>query len=112
MLAVVLLTVFAARPELSTEAERSDWRKTGRYAEVLRLCADFPKAFPGQVRCEVFGQTPEGRKMVALIAGRKPKPVVYLQGGIHAGEIDGKDAGFKLLRDVLAGRVSPGLLDK
>jgi predicted deacylase len=31
---------------------------------------------------------------------RAGKPVVLVQGGIHAGEIDGKDAGMMLLRDM------------
>jgi hypothetical protein len=35
-----------------------------------------------------------------------------MQGGIHAGEIDGKDAGFLALRDLLEGRVANGALQK
>ena len=35
---------------------------------------------------------------------RAPRPVVLFQGGIHAGEIDGKDAGFWLLRDCSTAR--------
>jgi hypothetical protein len=31
------------------------------------------------------------------------RPVVLMQGGIHAGEIDGKDAGFLALRELLEG---------
>ena len=39
-------------------------------------------------------------------------PVILLQGGIHAGEIDGKDAGFLALREALDGRAARGTLDK
>ncbi len=39
-------------------------------------------------------------------------PVLLVQGGIHAGEIDGKDAGFLALREVLKGKAAPGALDK
>jgi hypothetical protein len=39
-------------------------------------------------------------------------PVLLVQGGIHAGEIDGKDAGFLLLRELLEGKAGKGLLDK
>jgi hypothetical protein len=35
-------------------------------------------------------------------ARRKDLPVLLFQGGIHAGEIDGKDAGFMVLREWLA----------
>src|SRR5690606_40366224 len=31
---------------------------------------------------------------------------------LHAGEIDGKDAGFRLIRDLLQGKVGQGLLDR
>jgi Zinc carboxypeptidase len=88
---------------------------------VLQLCAEFPKRFKGRARYETFGTTPEGRPMVALIASddgvlddkaaaAKQRPVVLLQGGIHAGEIDGKDAGLRLLRGLLEGKLLPGAL--
>ena len=45
-------------------------------------------------------------------AKAKNRPVVLVQGGIHAGEIDGKDAGFLLLRELLRGEIAPGILSK
>jgi hypothetical protein len=121
MLLTALLATTLAQVPLTTTAERSHWTRTGRYAEVEELCRAFPRAFPGKVRCETFGTTPEGRPMLALVASadgtltpaaaaRKGRPVVLFQGGIHAGEIDGKDAGFWLLRDMLAGEALPGVL--
>jgi murein tripeptide amidase MpaA len=61
-----------------------------------------------------LGTSPEGRAIVLVIAtaegAREPaqlrsngRPTVFAQGGIHAGEIDGKDAGMMLLRDLTAG---------
>src|SRR3954469_16511069 len=105
MLLPSLLLLIHAAPPLTTHAEQSGWKQTGRYDEAVRLCDAFPRAYPGKVRCERFGTTPEGRPMVALVASgdgtldpqaarRKGRPVVLFQGGIHAGEIDGKDAGF------------------
>ena len=38
------------------------------------------------------------------------RPVLLAQGGIHAGEIDGKDAGFLALREILEGKTAPGVL--
>jgi hypothetical protein len=35
-----------------------------------------------------------------------------MQGGIHAGEIDGKDAGLLALREMLDGTAAPGALDR
>jgi hypothetical protein len=108
---------------LSTVAERSGWLETGRYAEVEALCAAFPRRYPRRVRCERFGKTPMGRPLLALVASddgtfsaegarARQRPVVLLQGGIHAGEIDGKDAGFWLLRELLEGRVAKGALGR
>ncbi len=112
----LLLALLAAAP-LTTVAEASGWARTGRYEEVERLCAEFPQRYPGKVKCERFGTTPLGRPMLSLVASAdgtftpeqiraKKRPVVFLQGGIHAGEIDGKDAGFWLLREVLDGKVA------
>ncbi len=115
VLFLVPLAGFAAEPALSTVAERSGWKKTGRYAEVQELCRGFEEAFPGKARCSTFGTTPEGRPLLALaasldgtltpaLARKRSRTVALLQGGIHAGEIDGKDAGFLLLRDMLQGQ--------
>jgi hypothetical protein len=112
-----------AAPDLTTVSERSGFLHTGRYDEVIKLCADFQKAYPKQVKCIEFGRTPEGRPMKALVVTRsgaltaqaakqRGLPVVLVQGGIHAGEIDGKDAGFLALREVLENRAAPGALDK
>jgi hypothetical protein len=107
----------AAAEELRTLAEQTQWKRTGRYAEVEQLCAAFARAYPKQVRCFEFGRTPEGRPLLALAASADGKlepgsgrPVVLMQGGIHAGEIDGKDAGFLALRELLEGRAAPGAL--
>ncbi len=127
LLALALLATptiaMAAKPNLGTVAERSGYQQTGRYDEVIALCDAFQLAFPKAVRCFDFGISPQGRPMKALAvstsgaltaedARTKGVPVVLAQGGIHAGEIDGKDAGFGLLRDLLQGKVGKGVLDK
>ena len=117
----LVLALLTAAP-LTTVAEQSGWLQTGRFDEVERLCADFPKRYPGKVKCERFGLTPMGRPMLMLVASAdgtftaeqvraKKRPVVLIQGGIHAGEIDGKDAGFWLLREVLDGKTAPKSLN-
>ena len=61
------------------------------------------------IRIEQFGVSPEGRPIYAVIASRDgatldpSKPVLLAQAGIHPGEIDGKDAGMMLLRDIAFG---------
>src|SRR5512138_3968464 len=116
MLALLLAVALGARPappDLLTTAEKTSFERTGRYDEAVRLCRAYERAFQRRARCFSFGTTPERREMVALAASAdgvvrplaaraKGRPVVLFQGGIHAGEIDGKDAGFVLLRELLA----------
>jgi len=114
LLALALLAA-APAPDLLTTADRTGFERTGRHEEAVRLCRDFAVAFPRRARCAVYGTTPEGRALVALAASAdgaldpataraRRRPVVLFQGGIHAGEIDGKDAGFMVLRELLASK--------
>lgn len=118
----ILHTTTAAATMLETVAEQSGFRRTGRYEEVGRLCDAFARAWPDSVRCVEFGRSPEGRTMLALVvtasgalepkeARTKGIPVVLAQGGIHAGEIDGKDAGFLALREMLEGKATRRALE-
>ncbi|WP_454258127.1 M14 family metallopeptidase [Pseudoxanthomonas mexicana] len=122
-LLLALASAANAQSALTTVAERSGFTETGRYEEVTALCDAFARQYPKAVRCTTFGTTPEGRPMKALVAStsgaltseqaqRRGLPVVLIQGGIHAGEIDGKDAGFLALREVLEGRAANGALDR
>ena len=112
---LLLALSLLAPPDLRTTAERTAFERTGRHAEAVRLCRDLERAFPRRARCFSFGTTPEGRELVALAASAdgvlrplaaraKDRPVVLFQGAIHAGELDGKDAGFLLLRELLASK--------
>jgi hypothetical protein len=120
---MMALPAVAADDSLSTVAERSGYQKTGRYDEVIQLCAAFQKAFPQAVASKEFGRTPEGRPMMALVVSRtgclsaaeaqkRGLPVLLVQGGIHAGEIDGKDAGFLAVREALENKAANGALEK
>ncbi len=106
---------------MKSVAEQSGFSRTGRYDEVERLCAAYAARWPAQVRCFEFGRSPENRPLLALAASAdgtldpetvraRQRPVVLFQGGIHAGEIDGKDAGFIALREMLEGQESRGAL--
>ena len=122
----VLLACIApatADDSLVTVAERSGFVRTGRYEEVIALCEAFARRYPDAVRCETFGITPEGRPMKLLVVTRtgaftpqaareRGLPVTLVQGGIHAGEIDGKDAGFLALREALEGSAARGALER
>src|SRR5262245_48002720 len=115
LLVVVLVACHASAPRpslpLVTTGETSKYVRTGRYAEAVRLCHDFARVY-ADVKCEEIGRTLEDRPIVMLRVSRGAgRPTIYFQGGIHAGEIEGKDAGFWFVRDLLDGKVAPGALD-
>jgi murein tripeptide amidase MpaA len=84
-----------------TPAERADFVTTPRYDETRAWLERLDTASP-LIAIETFGQTAQGRDLLLVRAskGGPKKPVVLVQAGIHAGEIDGKDAGLMLLRDI------------
>ncbi|MXX56129.1 MAG: peptidase M14 [Gemmatimonadetes bacterium] len=97
-----------------TRAERTDYRETSSYADVVDFLERAAAASPS-VHYTTYGFTNEGRALPLAVVGdvADPSPaavrasgktVVYLQGNIHAGEVCGKEALQMLLRDLLAGR--------
>jgi hypothetical protein len=108
--------------EWITPAEASQFRSTPSYADTLAYLQRLQQAAPGVIHLETFGITPEGRPMTAVIAStdgtfdpaaarKAGKPVVLVQAGIHPGEIEGKDAGLILLRNIAITHTYPHLLD-
>ena len=95
-----------------TPAEKMRLLDTPNYDETIaylkKLCAATPL-----VTMQEFGRTAQGRPLYAVLAhtGVAGKPVVLAQAGIHSGEIDGKDAGLMLLRDIAFGGKA-ALLDR
>lgn len=95
--------------ELSLGTESPDYVATVQFIE--RLVA----ANPTQFSQMTIGTSDEGRAIPMIVATEQNqfspamlknnnKPTILIQAGIHAGEIDGKDAGFMLLRDIATGK--------
>lgn len=95
-----------------TPAERAKFEDTPDYA-ATRAWLDRLDAASPLISIESFGRTAQGRDLYFVRAskGGSGKPVLLAQAGIHSGEIDGKDAGLMLLRDI-ALRGKDRLLDK
>lgn len=122
-LAVSLAESTAAAPKnLLTVGERSEWRETGRYPDSVAFARALEKASPW-VRTISFGKSPQGRDLIATIvskdraftpeAARKTgKLIVLLESCIHPGEVDGKEAGEMLLRDVAVTKKYAAWLDQ
>ena len=93
-----------------TVAEKSNFKATSRFQEVVDFCNQLAKISP-LVRQSVLGTTTEGRKLPLLILADPPistpeeaqksgKLVIYVQGNIHAGEVDAKEALLMLAREI------------
>lgn len=89
--------------EVSGLVDSPDYQSTMVYLKKLVESAS-------ELRLEVIGKSPQGRDIVMIKASRQPdlvgksgRPTVLVQAGIHSGEIDGKDAGMMLLRDIVHG---------
>ncbi len=96
--------------EWQTTAERTGYAETSRYDEAIRYAKRLDAA-SDLILYQSIGKSGEGRDIPLLIAAsggtlspkwarKSGKPIVFVQAGIHAGEIDGKDAGLALLRDI------------
>ena len=102
------------RPELTRYAE------TSHYADVRKFL-DSLRSIGAPLRFGSIGKTTEGRDIPYVIASRPivsspaeakqlGRPIVYVQGNIHAGEVEGKDALLALLRDLIFAN-KPNALD-
>jgi len=103
-----------------TRPELTSYRETSRYSDV-RSFLDSLRALRAPLTFGSMGKTNEGRELPFVIASRPlvstpseakrlGRPIVYVQGNIHAGEVEGKDALLALLRD-LAFAAKPNALD-
>ena len=101
--------------------EKSNYLQTPRYDETIIYCKRLAKASPW-VHYTNFGKTPLGRDLPLVIlsneraftpseAMKSKKAIVLIQSGIHAGEIDGKDASLMLMRDIAITKKKAALLD-
>jgi hypothetical protein len=104
-----------------TRAERSNYTATSTYDDVIAYLDALQAKAGDRMRVGTYGVTSEGRPMPYVIASRPlvtspadarrlGRPIVFVQGNIHAGEVEGKEALQALLRDLLQ-RSGPGILD-
>lgn len=102
----------AADP-LKLTFEKTNWEETGSYAEAVAFCRELDRR-SDNVKVVKYGVSPQGRDMVAMVVSKNPdavidgapgrnRPVVFVQNGIHSGEIEGKDATLWLTREMVLG---------
>lgn len=107
-------TAASASPLPRTRAERTNYVETSHYADVVAFL-DSLKVLRAPLAFGSIGWTFEGREIPYVIASRPlvrtpaeakatGRPIVYVQGNIHAGEVEGKEALLALLRDLAFAR--------
>lgn len=118
LLAAVLgaapLAAQTRRPVLPlTRPERTEYRETSRYDDVVQFIGALPRS--PRIHVTTMGYTGEGRGIPLVVVGNvrdgraetvraSNKVRIYIQANIHAGEVEGKEATLMLLRDLAAGR--------
>jgi hypothetical protein len=98
---------------LRTRAEATGYVETSRYADVVAFVEAVADA-SDRAHLTTMGYTMEGRAIPLLVVGdvadASPEAVrasgklrIYLQGGIHSGEVPGKEALQMLAREIALG---------
>lgn len=90
-----------------TPIERNNFERTPSYEQTRQWLERLVKESP-LLTLHSFGRSAEGRELFYVKASPSvlqqtstaKRPVVLIQAGIHSHEIDGKDAGLMLLRDI------------
>lgn len=97
-----------------TPSEQSGFTTTPGYSETVRWLEKLCQSTQ-TMRMISIGKSASNRDISMVIASAdanfdreelaaSSKPLLLIQAGIHAGEIDGKDAGMMLLRDIATGK--------
>jgi len=118
---LMVSSVATAETKLPTYYEESGFTKTPSYEETIDYCKRLAGA-SRWISYSTFGKSPQGRDLPLLVANKKEnfahnrvrrssQAILMIQAGIHSGEIDGKEAGFMLLRDIAVDEKFPELLD-
>lgn len=117
----LLLPLAATGDDWRTDAEASGFRRTPDLAATTAWLVRLAGATDA-LRIERFGTSAEGRPLQLVVASAdgaftpelaraRGRTVLWVQAGIHPGEIEGKDAGLALLRDLTVAGKHRGLLD-
>src|SRR6186713_1929764 len=98
-----------------TRAEATSYRETSLHADVMAFLAALDERRDPRFHLSTFGTSPQGRDLPLVVCSAhgirtpadsraKGLPVVLIINGIHAGEVEGKEASMMLLRDILDGK--------
>jgi len=104
-----------------THFEKTGYMETESYDETMAYFRELANASP-YAKMFSFGVSPQGRNLYCLVVSKDKafnpvaakntgKPIVFIENGIHSGEIEGKDASMLLLREILVTKEKENLID-
>jgi hypothetical protein len=98
---------------LKTRPEQTNYAETSRYQDVIDFMKAVATASP-RIHLTTFGYSFEGRALPLAVIGAKDaspeaikatgKTRIYIEGNIHAGEVEGKEACLEILRAIALGQ--------
>ena len=97
-----------------TRPEKTNYEETSRYQDVMDFIGAL-KMDGKTMKLAWLGYSSQGKHLPMIVYGnvtdtrpetirRSGKLVVYIQGNIHAGEVEGKEAMLELLRELNNGK--------
>lgn len=94
-------------PRWQTPIEKNGFTTTPSYQETYQYLETLASKSP-LIKLSIFGESALGKPLMLVHVSAdfedNKRPKILAQAGIHSGEIDGKDAGLMLLRDIATGK--------
>lgn len=120
-LLLLLLAGIATSGYAALRPEASGWKETSRSQEVIDFLTEAAERHP-RIHYTTLGYSLEGRELPLLVVGPETLPDperaresnqlrIYFQGNIHAGEVAGKEALLRLVRNLSTGEREPWTRD-
>ena len=102
--------------DLIITPEKSNFEKTSTHADVMNFLQAIQAKSPF-IKLSSIGKSTMGKEIPLVILSNPAvstpaeakalgKPVIYIQGNIHAGEVEGKEVAMMLMREILLGNKS------
>jgi len=116
-LIIISVSTHAQKPifpeSLILTPEKSNFEKTSTHTDVMNFIASI-QPLTNYMHVGSIGKSTMGKDIPMVVlanpkisspaeAKASGKPVIYIQGNIHAGEVEGKEVTMMLMRDILVG---------